>query len=218
MPTVIGIRWVCPLHDRNFPRSKFGTRKFPVIVVLAISTEIVCIFLPSVGEDENIGRKGWTASGALMCHDGRLYAIGFFLTGTPYDSLTTTTSFDDGGELSATKRAGRSSLSVERGHRSSEPRKEDLEHHFRQSRFRLGQRFTDYDRRTFPSCPTAMNFWLTSGQDSISSCPDYVEIGLNCADICTALERGTNGKKLDDLSRSVCEAINQLMTWVNSAA
>ena len=44
----------------------------------------------------------------------------------------------------------------------------------------------------------------------MSNCQDYVEIGLNCADICTALDRGTNGKKLDDLSRSVCEAINQL--------
>jgi hypothetical protein len=39
---------------------------------------------------------------------------------------------------------------------------------------------------------------------------DYVELGLNCADICRALDRGMNGKKLDDLSQSVCEAINQL--------
>ena len=46
---------------------------------------------------------------------------------------------------------------------------------------------------------------------------DYVELGLNCADICGALDRGTNGKKLDDLSLSVCEAINQLTTWVRPA-
>jgi hypothetical protein len=39
---------------------------------------------------------------------------------------------------------------------------------------------------------------------------DYVELGLNCADICHALDRGMNGKKLGDLSQSVCEAINQL--------
>jgi hypothetical protein len=39
---------------------------------------------------------------------------------------------------------------------------------------------------------------------------DYVDLGLSCADICRALDRGMNGKKLDDLSRSVCEAINQL--------
>ena len=43
---------------------------------------------------------------------------------------------------------------------------------------------------------------------------DYVELGLSCADICRALDRGMNGKKLDDLSKSVCDAINQLTTWV----
>ena len=43
---------------------------------------------------------------------------------------------------------------------------------------------------------------------------DYVELGLNCADICGALDRGMNGKRLDDLSQSVYEAINQLTTWV----
>ena len=47
---------------------------------------------------------------------------------------------------------------------------------------------------------------------------DYVELGLNCADICGALDRGTNGKKMDDLSQSVCEAMNQLTTWVEPAA
>ena len=41
---------------------------------------------------------------------------------------------------------------------------------------------------------------------------DYVELGLSCADICRALERGMNGKKLSDLSKSVCDAINQLTT------
>ena len=39
---------------------------------------------------------------------------------------------------------------------------------------------------------------------------DYVELGLYCADICKALERGMGEKKLDELSRSVCDAINQL--------
>ena len=41
---------------------------------------------------------------------------------------------------------------------------------------------------------------------------DYVELGLNCADICKALDRGMNGKRLGDLSQSVCEAIAQLTT------
>jgi len=39
---------------------------------------------------------------------------------------------------------------------------------------------------------------------------DYVELGLACADVCTALNRRLNGKKLDDLTDSVNEAINQL--------
>ena len=41
---------------------------------------------------------------------------------------------------------------------------------------------------------------------------DYVDLGLSCADICKALKRGMGEKKLDDLSKSVCDAINQLTT------
>jgi len=39
---------------------------------------------------------------------------------------------------------------------------------------------------------------------------DYVELGLACSDVCTALDRGLNGKRLNDLNNSVCEAIKQL--------
>ena len=41
---------------------------------------------------------------------------------------------------------------------------------------------------------------------------DYVELGLVCANVCTALGRGLNGKELEDLNSSVREAINQLKT------
>ena len=41
---------------------------------------------------------------------------------------------------------------------------------------------------------------------------DYVDLGLSCADICKALERGLRGKTLGDLSESVCDAIGQLTT------
>ena len=41
---------------------------------------------------------------------------------------------------------------------------------------------------------------------------EYVELGLFCADICKALERGMGGKGLHDLNKSVCDAINQLTT------
>ena len=39
---------------------------------------------------------------------------------------------------------------------------------------------------------------------------DYVELGLLCADICQALGGGTKGKKLDEISQSVCDAIDLL--------
>ena len=63
----------------------------------------------------------------------------------------------------------------------------------------------------------AASFRLILGQESMINEEDYVHIGLNCADICTALDRETNGKKLGDLRQSVHEAINQLTTWVELA-
>ena len=41
---------------------------------------------------------------------------------------------------------------------------------------------------------------------------EYVELGLACADVCTALNRGLDGKGLEDLNNSVCEAIKELTT------
>ena len=49
-------------------------------------------------------------------------------------------------------------------------------------------------------------------QDSMTNEEDCVELGLACADVCTALSRGLNGKLLKDLNTSVCEAIRQLTT------
>jgi hypothetical protein len=47
--------------------------------------------------------------------------------------------------------------------------------------------------------------------------PDYVGLGLSCADICRALGRGISGKKLDELSQSAYDATNQLIRWVEPA-
>ena len=58
---------------------------------------------------------------------------------------------------------------------------------------------------------------LTRSQDTMANEQDYVDLGLSCADICKALERGMGGKTLDDLSKSVCDAISQLTTWVQLA-
>jgi hypothetical protein len=39
---------------------------------------------------------------------------------------------------------------------------------------------------------------------------DYVELGLSCGGVCRTLDRGTSEKNQDELSPSVCNAINQL--------
>ena len=39
---------------------------------------------------------------------------------------------------------------------------------------------------------------------------DYVNLGLACADVCKALDRGMNGRRVDQLSQSVFEVIGQL--------
>lgn len=41
---------------------------------------------------------------------------------------------------------------------------------------------------------------------------DYMEPGLSCAKVCKALDRGLSGKRLDELSQSVLEAVQQLIT------
>ena len=51
---------------------------------------------------------------------------------------------------------------------------------------------------------------LTASQDSMINKRDYVELGLSCANICRALDRGMSGRKLDELNQSVGDAINQL--------
>ena len=61
-------------------------------------------------------------------------------------------------------------------------------------------------------------FWFTFVQDSTANEGDYVELGLHCANICRALDRGMDGKRPDDLSQSVRETINQLTAWVGSLA
>ena len=51
---------------------------------------------------------------------------------------------------------------------------------------------------------------LIRGQDTVINERDYVELGLSCADICQALKRGMGEKKLEDLNKSVRDAIDQL--------
>ena len=52
---------------------------------------------------------------------------------------------------------------------------------------------------------------------SVANEVDCIELGLSCAEVCRALDRGTNGKKLDDLGKFVCDAISQPTRWVELA-
>ena len=41
---------------------------------------------------------------------------------------------------------------------------------------------------------------------------DYIDLGQACGEVCQALDRGVDGRRLDELSRSVLAAIEQLTT------
>ena len=45
---------------------------------------------------------------------------------------------------------------------------------------------------------------------------EYVGLGLACADICKALERGMNGRRVDQSNQSVLRAIEQFTMQVES--
>ena len=53
-------------------------------------------------------------------------------------------------------------------------------------------------------------FLVDGAQDSMINEADYVDLGLSCADVCLALDRGMSGKPVNELSQSVFEAIQQL--------
>jgi len=51
---------------------------------------------------------------------------------------------------------------------------------------------------------------FTYEQDSMINNHDYVELGLSCANVCRAIDRGMSGRRPDDISRSAFDAITQL--------
>ena len=57
-----------------------------------------------------------------------------------------------------------------------------------------------------------MTFWFKSLQDSVVDEQDYVELGLSCADVSQALERGLEGRQMNELSRPMLGAIEKLTT------
>ena len=135
------------------------------------------------------------------------------LSGTfvPYPFLSPTAIFDHGSINSATERAGRSSLSVERGNRRPEPCEGDLQRHTSQGRLRLRWHPPRHGQSKFRSIHVgrSLDNWA---QDSMANRMDFVELGLACADVCKALDRGMDGRQANQFSRSVFEAIEQLST------
>ena len=128
----------------------------------------------------------------------------------PHRFPATTTS-DHGCEASATKRAGSCSLSVECGNRRLKHRQGNLKFYTRQDSLWFCQCPPRHDQSKIligPCCSLLAN----SLQDSVAYRTDYIDLGLACADVCKALDRGMNGRQADWFSRSVFEAIEQLTT------
>ncbi|KAF9785155.1 hypothetical protein BJ322DRAFT_1108619 [Thelephora terrestris] len=55
---------------------------------------------------------------------------------------------------------------------------------------------------------------LTIIRDTMGNKQDFLDLGLTCANVCKALNRGLNGKRPDEFSESVREAIEQLTTTI----
>ena len=53
---------------------------------------------------------------------------------------------------------------------------------------------------------------FTRGQNSMANEQDYVDLGVSCAEVCQALDRGINGRRLEELSKPVLGAVGLLMT------
>jgi len=63
-------------------------------------------------------------------------------------------------------------------------------------------------RARFPSSPAIHS--STSNLDSMANKGELAKIGLACADACKALDRGMHGRRSDELSQPVGEAIEHL--------
>ena len=61
-----------------------------------------------------------------------------------------------------------------------------------------------------------MGFQLTFIQESMVNEQDCVDLELSCADVCRALDRGLKGKRSDELSQSMLEAIQQITARVRA--
>jgi hypothetical protein len=126
----------------------------------------------------------------------------------PHNPLVKISSSNHGRDEVQTA-AGRCPLNFERSHRSRKSCESSLCYRPSTSCFQFCQCRPDYDPSEFPP-PTRRCSILTCVKDLMANELDYIELGLSCADVCQALDRGTNGKRLDELNKSVLSAIGQL--------
>ena len=66
------------------------------------------------------------------------------------------------------------------------------------------------------SYPATIDFRFTFVQDTMVNEQEYIDLGLFCAEICKVMDRGLDGRRLEELGQSALEAIRQLTTWVAS--
>ena len=128
--------------------------------------------------------------------------------------LAATLGPDDGSQTPTTEGPGWDLLFVEYCHRSHESCQGSLQYHTSQGCFWIRQHPAHDGQGTSlrllrPGVPCSTFMY---GQDSMASKLDYVELGLACADVCRALDRGMNQRQTNELSRSVYEAIGELTT------
>ena len=64
--------------------------------------------------------------------------------------------------------------------------------------------------RYSPSHSLARNLGFTFAQDTMGNKDDYVDLGLSCAEVCKALDRGLKGAESEELSKTAVEAIERL--------
>ena len=115
-------------------------------------------------------------------------------------------------QVPTTKGAGRCCLRVECGHRCLESCEGSVKYHTSQGCLWLRQHHPHNDKSEYPSGFASTDHRLKRTQDVMANWADYVELGLACAGVCTALDRGLNEKRSEDLNSSVSEAITQLTT------
>ena len=159
--------------------------------------------------------NGGVCAGRVRTAYDRSSVLGFapFCTAcVPHCSLAaTTTSHYGSGKLQTTETSKQCPLLAGCGHQHFESGEGRLWYSTSPGSIWLRQYPSNDDQGAF-SLFSDILFVFMYNQDSMANRSDYVELGLACAEVCKALDRGMNGRRMDELSQPVFEAIEQLTT------